>query len=401
MNLSEVFKGFYLKNQEERKKLILDVLKETGVSLTEDEISSIFDSVKALDKLSDKFIENATGYHGLPLGVATNFKVNDKEYLVIPMAVEESSVIAAASHGAKLALGGGGFFATSSDPIMTGQVEIFHEGRKEQFINLYEANKNYIIDIIKNATESLEKRGGGFRRIEIKEIKEIDTFVIEFDLDTRDAMGANIINTVAEKIGNFIRTALGFDVGLQILTNLCLGRMARSYCKIPVKSLGTSTYGGLDVAERIVKAYKFAYHDQKRATTHNKGVMNGIDPLVIATGNDWRAVESAAHSYAAISGRYLPLTKWFISDCKNFLVGEIELPLSLGTVGGMTKLHPGCMAVLKVLGMPSSKELCEITASVGLAQNLTALKALATEGIQKGHMALHQKNLDLLKGKKV
>lgn len=341
-------------------------------------------------ELIDTFIENAIGTYSLPLGVATNFLINGCEYLV-PMVVEETSVLAAASHGAKMARVGGGFHSQSTEAIMTGQIQLF---LKETcaFAEILQEHRSQLIAWANNGQERLIMRGGGVRHIDWKFISPLQTLVVQVYVNTAEAMGANIVNTVCERLSGRLLELLPCEVGLQVLTNLNDCRLARATCEIPASAFTCARFSGSEVVERIVQAYQFAYHDPWRAATNNKGIMNGIDPVVIATGNDWRAVEAGAHAYATMHGSYRPLTVWK-KTTTGYLCGELELPLAVGTVGGVTKLHPSAAAALKILGQPSARELAEIICCTGLAQNLAALRALSTEGIQKGHMNLHRKNL--------
>ena len=341
-------------------------------------------------ELCEVFIENAVGSFELPLGIATNFSINGQD-LLIPMAVEETSVVAAASHGAKLARTGGGFRTSSTAPIGTGQVQLFPKAGFDWNSYLLEQRQS-LIDLANDGHERLRSRGGGARDLSWRYFSEINALVIYLDVDTRDAMGANMINSMCERLGKHLQQQIPSELGLRILTNLTDKRLARAHCLVKQDALKNSEFSGTEVVERIERAYEFAAHDIYRAATHNKGVMNGIDPVVIATGNDWRAVEAGAHAYCCRNGRYEPMTKWWKNQDGD-LEGSIELALAVGTVGGVTKLHPTAKAALKLLGSPSSQGLAEILCAVGLAQNLSALRALASEGIQKGHMSLHQGNL--------
>ena len=386
--------GFYSLSSNERAEL---TAKHSN--LDKNEQGSISNQGALNPQLTDVFIENAIGTFSLPLGIATNFIVNGKEFL-IPMAVEESSVVAAASHGAKYARKGGGFTTWSSDPVMTGQLQVFlddvNDELKSGIPNILLCKKNELISFANRGLERLLKRGGGVKDIEWKFIEEINSLIIHIHIDTRDAMGANIVNTICEKLASKVPQLIpGVKIGLRILTNLCDQRTASSSCAIPASAFDRPGIRGIDVIKAIEKAYLFAYHDIYRATTNNKGVMNGIDPVVIATGNDWRAIEAGAHASCVKDGTYRPLASWKV-DSDNTLHGHIEIPLSVGTVGGVTKLHPTAKTALKIMGNPNARELAEIIVTVGLAQNLSALRALASEGIQKGHMSLHQKNLELL-----
>lgn len=349
-----------------------------------------FESLSA--ELVDVFIENAVGTYALPLGIATNFSINGHDIL-IPMAVEESSVIAAASHGAKLARAGGGFQTSSTAPIGTGQVQVVLLEDCD-YDAIMEREKESLLALANEGQQRLLARGGGAQDLRWRYIEALRSLVIYIDIDTREAMGANMINTICEKISRRIQHILPCDVGLRILTNLCDKRMARAHCRVPAAGLSNREFSGAEVVDRIIQAYLFAVHDVYRATTHNKGVMNGIDPIVIATGNDWRAVEAGAHAYACRSGVYQPMTRWW-KNAQGDLEGEIELPMALGTVGGVTTLHPSAQAALRLMGSPHAQALAEIVVAVGLAQNLSALRALASEGIQRGHMSLHESNLKL------
>ncbi len=349
----------------------------------------------------DHFVENAVGSFALPLGIATNFKI-DQEDILVPMAIEESSVIAAASLGAKLARQGGGFKCAATEPVLSCQVELRFEAEPQGFEQKLIEHKDRLIKLANTQCPGMVARGGGTVDIEAKYIPEINSLVFYLFVDTRDAMGANIINTIAEFMAPHFQDLFGGRVGLQIVSNLSDRRMASAECHIPVKALDSEKMAGLEVAQRIERAYLLAKHDIYRAATHNKGVMNGIDAVVIATGNDWRAIEAGAHAYCAKGGSYLPMTTWKVVEVagENFLRGFIELPMALGTIGGVTKLHPKAVLAMDVLGQPDSLQLAKITVAVGLAQNLAALRALSSEGIQKGHMALHQKNFELASSSK-
>lgn len=345
---------------------------------------------------ADNFIENCVGGFTLPLGVATNFCI-DGEDVMIPMAVEESSVVAAASYGAKLARSGGGFFSQPTQTVATCQVHFVVE-HASSIQDLFTAEvKEQVRSIAQSCcSERLLQRGGGVKDVELRTLSKPGYGVIHVHVNTCDAMGANVVNAIAEEVGNALPSLFPCVVGSKVLTNLTLHRITKVHCEVELSELERAGYSGQEAAQRICTLWEFADLDVFRATTHNKGVMNGIDPVVIATGNDWRAVEAGCHAYASLSGSYKPLTRWFINH-KNRLQGEIELPIAVGTVGGVTKLHPAAAACLKLLGHPSAAKLSAIIASVGLAQNLSAIRALACEGIQKGHMALHEKNLEMMR----
>lgn len=343
-------------------------------------------------ELTDVFIENGVGTLAMPLGVATNFLINGID-LLVPMAVEETSVVAAASHGAKLARSGGGFKTSSTDPVMTGEVQVYPENF-DHIDAILKKEKKRLLAVANEGHERLLKRGGGAKDIQWRVIPEIKSLVLYIDVDTRDAMGANIVNTMCEHVSRVLPDLFPCDIGLRILTNLNDKRLARAHCRVLASAFESKEFRGQEVVAGIEKAYLFAKHDVYRAVTHNKGVMNGIDPVVIATGNDWRAVEAGAHAYCARSGVYQPMTRWW-QNTDGDLEGEIELPMAVGIVGGVTKLHPTAQAALALMGHPNAQGLAEIICAVGLSQNLSALRALASEGIQRGHMSLHQKNLQL------
>ncbi|MDD9950972.1 MAG: hydroxymethylglutaryl-CoA reductase, degradative [Zetaproteobacteria bacterium] len=345
------------------------------------------------EDLVDTFIENGVGTFSLPLGIATNFTINGQDIL-IPMAIEESSVVAAASFGAKLIRAGGGFQTSSTAPIMTGQVQIFIDP-KTDYDTILLKNKAKILAQANHSFDRLLSRGGGAQDLSWFALPELGCVVIHLHIHTADAMGANIVNTMCETVAPLLCQILPGQTGLRILTNLCTERRATARCTIPLKAFGQQTTQGQNTVDRILMADAFAQADISRATTHNKGIMNGIDAVVIATGNDWRAVEAGAHAYCCRDGRYRPMTQWS-KDHEGNLVGKLELPMALGTVGGVTKLHPTAQSALKLMGSPNSCRLAEIVCCVGLAQNLSALRALGTEGIQQGHMALHRKNLEML-----
>ncbi|MFO1532522.1 MAG: hydroxymethylglutaryl-CoA reductase, degradative [Thermoplasmatota archaeon] len=337
--------------------------------------------------LAESFIENAVGSFPLPLGVAVNFVVDGKPVLV-PMAVEESSVVAAASHGAKLAAQGGGFRTEVMDPVTIGQVELRGVRDVAAAKKVVARSRKAWMRLLDGQVPAMAKRGGGLRGIEARAAGK-GRLVLHLLVDTREAMGANVVNTLCEALAPVAAEAVGAKPGLRILSNLADHRLATATCTIPHAALG-----GKDPVKAIVAANRFALEDPYRAATHNKGILNGVDPVLVATGNDWRAVEAGAHAYAARTGTYRALTA-YRQDAKGDLHAELTMPLSVGTVGGVTRLHPTAKACLKLLGEPDSRRLAAVCVSVGLAQNLAALKALSGEGIQKGHMALHASNLAL------
>jgi hydroxymethylglutaryl-CoA reductase len=348
---------------------------------------------------ADHMVENAIGTHALPLGVALNFIVNGREVLV-PMAIEEPSVIAGASFMAKLARASGGFQATSTDPLMIGQMQVINcTSLYEARLKLYE-NKAELLAEADSIDPVLKKFGGGARDLEVRIIENspIGAFlVVHLIYDVRDAMGANAVNTACEKLAPHVESITGGHVHLRILSNLADRRLARSRCTISAKELAFDRYKGEEVRDGILAAYAFAAVDPYRAATHNKGIMNGVDAVVIATGNDWRAIEAGAHVYAARTGKYTSLSTWD-SDKDGNLVGVLEMPMAVGIIGGATKVHPAAGAALKLMAVKTARELAEIIVSVGLAQNLAALRALSTEGIQRGHMTLHARQVAIAAG---
>ena len=334
---------------------------------------------------ADTMVENAVGIYALPLGLALNFQVNGIDRL-IPMAVEEPSVIAAASNAARMVRQGGGFFATADKSVMTTQIELRGIADTNAAKKALECARPEIMLLANQAVPRLIARGGGCQGMDLRPLKD-GRLVVHLHLDCLDAMGANLVNTVAEFVASRMAELTGATIGLRILTNLCDRRLVRASCVVPTTALSDDPDRGVAVAKAIEAASRFAEGDVYRAVTNNKGIMNGVDPVVIATGNDWRGVEAGAHAFAAKSGTYQPLATWRATDMG--LQGKLEMPMALGTVGGTLQVHPGARLALKILGVDKARTLAEIVASVGLAQNLAAIKALATEGIQRGHMALH------------
>jgi hydroxymethylglutaryl-CoA reductase len=338
---------------------------------------------------ANKIVENVVGVYGLPLGLGLNFLINGVDRLV-PMAVEEPSVIAAASNAARLVREGGGFSAHADASVMTAQVELREVQDTAASSAAIMAASAEITALADATLPRLRERGGGCREVEVRTLPS-QRLVVHLHIDCLDAMGANMVNTVAEAVADRLAELARAKVGLRILTNLCDRRVVRVTGRVPNAALATdgSAREGAALAQAIEAASRFAEDDSYRAATHNKGIMNGIDPVVIATGNDWRGIEAGAHAFAARDGRYKPLATWRAAD--DGLVGTLEMPMALGTVGGTLQVHPGARLSLRILGTTSARELAEIIGSVGLAQNLAALKALAGEGIQRGHMALHRR----------
>lgn len=348
--------------------------------------------------VADLMIENVIGTFALPLGVGINFQINSQDVLV-PMVVEEPSVVAAVSNMAKLARGAGGFFADSDPSVMIGQIQLMPNGDTDAVIQKLEASLDDLKEKAKGVHPRLEQRGGGLRDIEIRTVhydepgETPESFVVlHLLVDCVDAMGANMVNTLAEHLAPYVRQITGQQVGLRILSNLADRRLARAQVCLPAELLTQKDIPGSEVAQRIASAYRFAYADPYRAATHNKGIMNGIDAVALATGNDWRAIEAGAHAFAARSGQYRSLTTWKI-NAEGALVGEIEVPIQVGVVGGPIRVHPTVRSNLKLLKINTASALAEVMAAVGLAQNLGALRALATEGIQQGHMRMHARSV--------
>lgn len=379
---------FYQLSPEERLKHVAEF-----AGLTQEEIALLRRECGLDLATANRMIENVIGIFGLPIGIATNFLINGKDYL-IPMVIEEPSVVAAASNAAKMMRDGGGIFSISTGPIMIGQVQVVGvkdiEGARFDVLRM----KDEILKIANEKDPVLVSLGGGAKDVEARVISSPlgPMLIVHLIVDVRDAMGANAVNTMAEAVAPYISELTGGKVYLRILSNLADRRLVRAKATVPKESVG-----GEDVAKGIVYAWAFAAADPYRAATHNKGIMNGIDAVVIATGNDWRAIEAGAHAYAARNGRYEPLTKWELDE-RGDLVGTIELPIAVGIVGGATKTNPLARICLKILGVKTASELAEVIGAVGLAQNLAALRALAAEGIQRGHMSLHAKNIAAMAG---
>jgi len=351
-------------------------------------------------EVANEMIENAVGVFHLPLGLGLNLKVNGRDYIV-PMAVEEPSVVAAVSFAAKMARAAGGFTADADEALMIGQVQVAGAKDPEAAAAALRANKAPLLELANSFHPNLVKRGGGARDIEVRVLPAPDgrgepLLVLHLIIDTQEAMGANLINTMAEGVAPFVEQVTGGRVRLRILSNLADRRLARASCRIPVEALADFGLDGAQIAEGIVEASRFAEADPYRAATHNKGVMNGVDSVAIATGQDWRAIEAGAHAFACRGGRYGPLSTWRLED--GYLVGRIELPLALGVVGGPIRLHPQVQAALRILRVQSARELAMVMASVGLAQNLAAVRALGSVGIQRGHMALHARSVAVTAG---
>ena len=387
--------GFYKLSRTERLQAIQSWLK---VDLSEAEAILNGEAGLSVER-ANQMIENVLGLYALPFGLATNFLINAKDYL-IPMVVEEPSIVAACSFAAKLVRDGGGFTTHSDDPIMIGQIQVLDVANLEQAIQNIESAKNELLAHAIDPDSSIIKYGGGPRDIVVRRLSHPNTgdmLIVHLLLDVRDAMGANAINTACEKLAPRIEQLTQGRVNLRILSNYSDQRTATATCRIPQQSLATATMNGEKVVDAIVEAAIFAEIDTYRAVTHNKGVMNGIDALMLATGNDWRAVEASAHAYACRDGQYVSMTKWWKDD-NGDLRGSLKLPMAVGIVGGATRVHPTAQLAMQLLNVASAQELAEIAVAVGLAQNLAAIRALATVGIQSGHMALHARQIAMAAG---
>jgi hydroxymethylglutaryl-CoA reductase len=387
--------GFYKRSLEERLASVAEM-----VGLTAEERAAIGGAAGLDVRTADRMIENVVGLYALPLGIATNFLVNGRDVLV-PMVIEEPSVVAGASFAARLARASGGFVTSSNASEMIGQIQVLdvpnlHAARLDLL-----ARKQELLELANQTDPVLVGHGGGARDVEVRVIEQSPAgpmLVLHIIYDTRDAMGANAVNTACEALAPRIEHITHGRVLLRILSNLADRRLARARCTIPAEALTFESdghiYQGVQVVNQIVEAYALAVVDPYRAATHNKGIMNGVDAVVLATGNDWRAVEAGAHAYAARGGRYTTLSQWERTP-QGDLVGTLEMPMAVGVVGGTARTHPLPGVALKIMGVKTARELAEVIVAVGLAQNLAALRALATEGIQRGHMRLHARQCAL------
>ncbi|MCP8312834.1 MAG: hydroxymethylglutaryl-CoA reductase, degradative [archaeon] len=390
MSKTSEISGFYKLSPEDRMRIVKEF-----AGLSDDEVNLVQSMGGLKLELANRMVENVIGAIPVPLGIAVNFLINGKEYL-IPMAIEEPSVIAAASNAAKMARVKGGFFANCTDPIMIGQIQAIDVkdpyGAKMSIISA----KEEIIAKANDQDPILVSLGGGAKGLDVKVIDTIKgpMVITELFVDCRDAMGANAVNTMVEAVAPIVERITKGRVLLRIISNLATKRLARAKVIIDKE-----TIGGDEVVDGIINAFAFASADPYRCATHNKGITNGIIAVALATGNDTRALESGAHAYAARTGRYSSLTTWEKNEDGD-LVGTIELPIAVGLVGGATAVHPIAKISVKILGVKSALELAGVMASVGLAQNFAALRALVTEGIQRGHMKLHARNVAIMAGAK-
>ena len=388
LSRSSSISGFYKLSPKERLKVIQEF-----ASLTDEEAVMLQNSGSLPLDLADRMIENVVGMFPSPLGIAVNFLVNEHDYL-IPMAIEEPSVVAAASYAAKMVRDGGGFHTSSTAPIMIGQVQVV--GVKDPYaakMRLHQAKA----EILQKANEQdpvLVSAGGGAKDLEAKVIdtSKGQMLIAELHVDCRDAMGSNAVDTMAEAVAPVIERVANGKVLLRIISNLAVKRLVRAWCIVPKQAVG-----GAEVVDGIVNASAFAEADPYRAATHNKGIMNGIIGVVVATCNDHRGIEAGAHAYAARNGKYTSLSIWEKNE-NGDLVGSIELPMAVGLIGGAVRTHLIAKIAVKILGVKTANEFGEVLAAVGLAQNLGALRALASEGIQRGHMSLHARNIAVAAG---
>ncbi|MBC1630844.1 hydroxymethylglutaryl-CoA reductase, degradative [Listeria welshimeri] len=388
------FDKFYKKTLEERQAILAEY-----ANLNEEEQAFLASTGALSFDKANHMIENTVGIYSLPLGLGMNMLLNDKKYIV-PMAMEEPSVVAAQSSGAKLIAQNGGITSTATDRKMIGQIELITvpdvEAAEEKVI----ANREKVIAIANNAHPSLLKRGGGAVDLQVRTTKTASgetLFIIHLLVDTQEAMGANMVNTMVETLAPELEILTGGVANMRILSNLVDDATATATCRLSPESLATKTQSGEWVRDRIIAAYEFADADIYRAATHNKGIMNGIDAVIMAFGNDWRAVEAASHAYTARTGSYKPMSKWS-KDADGYLIGELTLPMPVAFVGGSIAIHPIATLSKKIARVESAKELAMLVCAVGLTQNLAALKALVTEGIQRGHMSLQAKSLAMTAG---
>ena len=393
--------GFYKVTVQERRSLVSEA---TGAPV--EGIGAALEGGGLDAETADKFVENVLGTYSLPYGVALNVRVNGRDY-VVPMVVEEPSVVAAASNAAKIVRAGGGFRAEADPPVMISQIQLFDVADVATAVRDLLERKAEILGLANAAVSGLVARGGGARDVEVRVLGEPSDRMLAVHLliDCLDAMGANLVNTVAEAVASRVADIARGRYGLRILSNLCDKRCVRVLCRIPAAALLSDEMDGERVIDGIVNASRFAELDPYRAATHNKGIMNGVDAVAIATGNDWRAVEAGAHAYAARSGRYGPLAVWRRRERGfdgaadgGYLEGRLEMPMALGTVGGTLRVHPAARLSLQILGARGAGELATVAAAVGLASNLAAVRAMATVGIQRGHMALHARAVALAAG---
>jgi len=380
--------GFYKKPVEERIRLVSEF-----AGLSDEDVSLLRSGGGLSLDVADRMIENVLGLMAYPFAVAVNFRINGRDYMV-PMVLEEPSVVAAASNMARLMREGDGIKASCTDPVMIGQIQVVDIPDMEEAMEAVRGEKDRILELANEQDPILVKLGGGAKDLELRrlETEKGEMLILHLLVDCRDAMGANAVNTMCEAVAPLVEKLTGGRVLLRIISNLADRRIARAEAVVRKDLIG-----GEEVVDDIVKAWAFADADPYRAATHNKGIMNGIIAVALATAQDHRAIEAGAHAYAARTGRYRALSRWWKNEDGD-LVGELELPLAVGVVGGATRTHPMARLALKILGVSTARELAEVMVSVGLAQNLGALRALVQEGIQYGHMRLHARNLVIMAG---
>ena len=381
---SSRLKGFYKNTPQQRQDMLMN-----WAELGDSDRQALSGGINLAD--ADILVENVIGLYALPFAIAPNFIINGRDYL-IPLVIEEPSVVAAMANAARLARAGGGFETGSTEPVMIGQIQLLDVLYLDAAIVRINSRKAELLAKLDHLHPTIRRLGGGPIDLQVRKLEDTPVgpmLVVHLLMDTRDAMGANAINTACETLSPELEAITEGRALLRILSNLSDQRRAWATCRIPLTAFASDDFSGEEVAQGIVEANAFAYADPYRAATHNKGIFNGVDAVALATGQDWRAIEAGAHAYAARDGQYRSLTDWQVEQ--GILVGRLELPLAVGTVGGLTSRHPTVRTALKILGNPNARTLSEIIAAAGLAQNLAALRALVTEGIQHGHMALHKR----------
>lgn len=388
--------GFYKQSIPDR----LRSLEEAGLLSAEDR-AALAEGHHVLDaEAADRLIENVIGVFALPMGLGLNFLINGRDYAV-PMVVEEPSIVAAVSSAAKTLRAGGGFTTRSTDALLIGQIQVVGVKDAARAHEAVMAHRKRILGLANSLHPNMVARGGGARDLEIRvhaaTSQGPEMFVVHLLVDTRDAMGANLVNSMCEEVAPLVEELTGGEVFLRILSNLVDRSMVKAEVVVPVEELGSNGYAGPDVRDGIILANRFAEVDTYRAATHNKGILNGIDAVAVATGNDWRAIEASVHAYAAHTGRYRGLTRWWKTE-EGHLAGALEIPIKVGTVGGQMQANPAAGLAHRILGTRSARELAEVMCAVGLAQNFSALRALTTDGIQRGHMALHARSVAVAAG---
>ena len=379
---SSRLKGFYKNTPQQRQDIVV-----AWAELNDSDRQALSGGIDLAD--ADILVENVIGLYALPFAIAPNFTINGRDYL-LPLVIEEPSVVAAMANAARLARTGGGFETGSTEPVMIGQIQLLDVPYLDAAIVRINSRKTELLAKLDHLHPTIRRLGGGPIDLQVRKLENTPVgpmLVVHLLMDTRDAMGANAMNTACETLSPELEAITEGRALLRILSNLSDQRRAWATCRIPISAFDSGNFSGEEVAQGIVEANAFAYADPYRAATHNKGIFNGVDAVALATGQDWRAIEAGAHAYAARDGQYRSLTNWQVEQ--GHLVGRLEIPLAVGIVGGLTKHHPTVRTALKILGNPNARTLSEIMAAAGLAQNLAALRALVTEGIQHGHMALH------------